>query len=155
MEKKRRKRKTAKQTAANRANGKKGGRPPFKLDTQQAKFFDTMCKAGAMERDIAEALGVDINTINALCKREFGMGFTEHRRQKLGAGRASLAAKNYNDIMSSKANECAALKIFYAKNWLGMSDRHDHGFPDGFHGVQVYLPDNGRGSPGGGNSSDE
>lgn len=115
-----RKTSTAKKTAAqaSRENGKLGGRPQRDLDAKETLFFETMCKSGAREVDIAEALRVDVKTLNAICKRRYGAGFSQVREQKKGVGRASLSAKQLD--LALKGN--VAMCIWLGKQWLDQKE---------------------------------
>lgn len=99
---------------AARENGTKGGRPRRQLDPQERDFFDAMCGAGALEADIAEVLKVDRKTLDTICKRDYGMGFSAYRQQKLGAGRAKLAAKQLQLALDGNVVMC----IWLGKQWL-------------------------------------
>lgn len=103
-----------KRAAASKRNGKKGGRPRRVLEMREQKFLEAMCSAGALKEDICEALGMDRNTIDAICKREFGLGFSAYRKQKKGKGRAMLCAKQLEVALRGNV----AMMIWLGKQWL-------------------------------------
>lgn len=110
---------------------KKMGRPPIVWDEDKWKMFDAMCACGALEEDIAEAIGVDRDTLTAICKRERGgLTFSAYRALKKSKGRISLAAKQLEVAMGGNI----AMLIWLGKQWLGQKEpKQDHGIgaPDG------------------------
>jgi len=116
-----------KKAKAARANGKRGGRPRRELNEQERKYFEAMCSAGVPAEDIAEALSIDCDTLAAICKRHYGMGFSVYREQKRGKGRAALAQKQFQVAMTGNPT----MLIWLGKQWLGQSDRHEVGGPGG------------------------
>src|SRR3990172_1880151 len=129
-----------KQLEANRKNAKSAGRPRWAMTEKEWTLFDAMCSAGALEIDIAEAFRVEWKTINAMLKRERMMDFSHYRKQKMGRGRANLAAVMYDAAMKGNTT----MQIFLSKKWLGMSDRQSVDTTVRTSNVVVYLPDNGR-----------
>lgn len=110
-----------KKAAAARENGKMGGRPRRELTGKERAFFDAMCAAGALEKDISEALAIDRDTLAAICKRDYGMGFSAYREQKRGKGRAALASKQLQVAMSGNPT----MLIWLGKQWLDQHDRRE------------------------------
>lgn len=112
------KRASTKKAAAARANGKKGGRPRRELDHVERDFLDAMCGAAALEEDIAQVLKIDRNTLNAICKRDYGVGFSAYRAQKMGMGRARLAAKQLEVALDGNV----VMLIWLGKQWLQQTE---------------------------------
>lgn len=103
---------------------KKGGRPKIVWGTEQWKMFDTFCAARDSQKDIAEAMAVDAKTIDAICEREKGMGFSGYCEQKRGYGRSLVAGKQLEVAMSGSV----AMLIWLGKQWLDQKEpKQDHG----------------------------
>lgn len=62
-------------------------------------------------------LDVTDKTLETWCKRTYKCGFSEIFRQKKESGKVSLRRSGFR-----MAQENASVHIFYAKNYLGMSD---------------------------------
>lgn len=92
----------------------RGGRPRIVWDEEKWRMFDAMCSCGALEIDIAEAIGCDRDTVNTICKREKGMTFSAYRTLKKSKGRVSLAAKQLEVAMSGNV----VMLIWLGKQWL-------------------------------------
>ncbi len=97
---------------------KKGGRPKLQWDVDQWRRFDTFCAARDVQDDIAEAMEADKKTIDALCKREKGMSFSEYCNQKRGYGRALIAGKQLEVALSGNI----AMLIWLGKQWLDQKE---------------------------------
>lgn len=118
-----------------------GGRPQFTLDKDNWRMFDTMCAAGALQGDIAEAFLTTVKTLDLMCKRKTKLSFSAYREQKKGRGRAALAAKQYELAMKGNVVMC----IWLGKQWLGQSDKTQlEAKVQASAPVTIYLPDNGR-----------
>lgn len=97
---------------------KKGGRPQKTWDELQWKQFDTFCAARVPKGDIAEAMATDAKTIEAICQRAKGIGFSEYLEQKKGYGKALLAGKQLEVAMSGNV----AMLIWLGKQWLDQKE---------------------------------
>jgi hypothetical protein len=89
-------------------------RPRKEIDQKQ---FEELCKIQCTEEEICAVLGVTDKTLNAWCKRTYKKGFSEISAEKRKGGRTSLRRAGFE-----LAKKNAAVHIFYAKNYLGMSD---------------------------------
>lgn len=92
----------------------KAGRPTIMLD-QIA--FEELLEALCTQQEIANYFGVGVSTINAWCRRIYAKTFM--------AVAASFRAKGITELRKSGvrlAQNNPAVHIFYAKNYLGMSD---------------------------------
>lgn len=90
----------------------------IKLTQKDWKFLEAMCKAGARREDICTALGFTDRSLNNILKREKGMCFKEYREKMRGAGKAFLAAKQFEMAMRGNTAMC----IWLGKQWLGQKD---------------------------------
>lgn len=97
---------------------KKGGRPQVQWDENEWKQFDIFCAARDSQADIAEAMEVDIKTIDAICKREKGMSFSAYSDQKRGYGRALIAGKQLEVAIGGNV----AMLIWLGKQWLDQKE---------------------------------
>ena len=95
--------------------GNPNGRPPVNI---KEKEFDSLCAMQCTEEEIAAFYGCTIDTINNWCKRTFGMTFSEIYPQKRARGKASLRRAGFK-----MAQTVPSVHIFYAKNFLGMTDK--------------------------------
>ena len=95
--------------------GNPNGRPPVNI---QEKEFNSLCAMQCTEEEIAAFCGCTIDTINNWCKRTFGCTFSEIYAQKRTLGKASLRRAGFKMAQTNPS-----VHIFYAKNFLGMTDK--------------------------------
>lgn len=100
---------------ARKPTGNPNGRPPVDI---KEKEFDSLCAMQCTEEEIAAFYGCTIDTINNWCKRTFGMTFSEVYPQKRALGKASLRRAGFKMAQTNPS-----VHIFYAKNFLGMTDK--------------------------------
>lgn len=100
---------------ARKPTGNPNGRPPVDI---KEKDFDSLCAMQCTEEEIAAFYGCTIDTINNWCKRTFGKTFSEIYPQKRALGKASLRRAGFK-----MAQNNPSVHIFYAKNYLGMTDK--------------------------------
>ena len=112
------KKSTAKKTATKKSSTtpkKKMGRPKKIIDKAQ---FEAMCGIQCTEEEICLILGITDDTLNRWCKETYdGQTFSEVFKQKRAMGKMSLRRAGFN-----LAKKSAPVHIFYAKNYLGMTD---------------------------------
>lgn len=113
--KKRGKKKSAKKKRKKKANG----RPRVMWTKPDWEKFDLMCRVGVRQVDIAEAFGIDRDTVAAMVRREKGVGFSAYKDQKAGHGRAHLLAKQMELAMAGDKT----MLIWLGKNLCGQSDK--------------------------------
>ena len=70
--------------------------------------------------ECASVLEIDYDTLNAILKREKGLGFSEYYKIKSGVGRASLRRRQFQ-----MAEKNPALAIWLGKQYLGQVDRQE------------------------------
>jgi len=99
---------------ARKPTGNPNGRPLTQIDRRQ---FEALCQIFCTKKEIAAVFGIDEDTLNAWCKREYGVTFSVIYEQKSEAGKISLRR-----MMIKQAERSAAVAIFLAKNHLGMKD---------------------------------
>lgn len=123
---------------------KKMGRPKKEIKQEQ---FEAMCQIQATHEEIQLVLGVSDKTLNAWCKRTYGRTFSDVFREKREVGKISLRRKQWK-----LADKSAAMAIFLGKQYLGQRDEKsleltgkDGGPVEIEGGIQIYIPDNGRG----------
>ena len=93
----------------------KMGRPKKEIDQKQ---FEKLCAMQCTELEIADFFDCSDETLNTWCKNTYGHTFLEVFRQKRTLGRASLRAAGFK-----MAQTVPSVHIFYAKNFLGMTDK--------------------------------
>lgn len=91
-------------------------KPYSKIDWDKV---DNMCAIQCTGEEIAGVLDIDYDTLQRACKREKGMGFAEHFKQKSGAGKMSLRRKQYSVAMDGNPT----MLVWLGKNWVGQSDK--------------------------------
>lgn len=94
---------------------KKMGRPKKEINKKQ---FESLCGIQCTLEEICDVLGVTDKTLNTWCKKEYGTTFSEVFRQKRSLGKASLRRSGFE-----MAKTVPSVHIFYAKNFLGMTDK--------------------------------
>lgn len=93
---------------------KRGGRPRKEIDK---KIFENLCGIQCTEAEILAVLEITDKTLNAWCKRTYGMGFSDIYKEKRNYGKMSLRRAQFR-----LAEKNAAMAIFLGKNILGQSD---------------------------------
>jgi hypothetical protein len=91
-------------------------RPLIEIDWDQV---DEMCRIHCTGEEQAAVLGIDYDTLNAACKREKGLGFSDYYAQKSSGGKMSLRRKQYTAAMDGNTT----MLVWLGKNWLGQSDQ--------------------------------
>ena len=95
----------------------KMGRPRKEIRQQD---FESLCAIQCTEEEICYFFDVTPKTLISWCKRTYGKTFSKIYPEKRGVGRISLRRAGFN---MAKTNP--TVHIFYAKNYLGMSDRKE------------------------------
>ena len=98
--------------------GNPNGRPPIPIDKKQ---FESLCGMLCTEEEIADFFGCSIDTVNRWCKNTYAQTFAEIYKQKRTLGKASLRRSGFK-----MAQTIPSVHIFYAKNFLGMTDKVEH-----------------------------
>ena len=93
----------------------KGGRPLKQISREQ---FENLCAIQCSLLEIANFFDVDNKTIEAWCRREYDMGFSEVFKIKRTKGFISLRHRQFQ-----LAEKNVAMSIFLGKNYLGQSDK--------------------------------
>lgn len=93
----------------------KMGRPKKVIDKNN---FESLCGMQCTLEEVCDFFGVTDKTLNSWCKREYGTTFSEVFRQKRNIGKISLRRHGFE-----LAKKVPSVHIFYAKNYLGMSDK--------------------------------
>ena len=91
------------------------GRPKKQIDK---KAFESLCGLQCTLEEICDFFGVTDKTIESWCKREYGCTFSVIFRQKRNLGKISLRRAGFE-----MAKKVPSVHMFYAKNYLGMTDR--------------------------------
>ena len=95
----------------------KTGRPKKEIDKKE---FEKLCALQCTKEDIADWFEVSEDTIDRFCKREYGISFAVVFKQKRAKGKVSLRKSGFDMARSNPT-----VHIFYAKNFLQMTDRQD------------------------------
>ena len=91
-------------------------RPRIEIDKKQ---FEKLCGLQCTKEDIAGFFDVSEDTIERFCKREYKESFAAVFSKKRRIGLVSLRKSGFD-----LARKNAAVHIFYAKNFLGMTDNY-------------------------------
>jgi len=116
----------------------KGGRPRKTIDWGT---FDKLCAFQCTGEEIAAWFGIDYDTLNNICKREMGAGFTECFEQKRSLGKVSLRRAQFQNAMGGNPT----MQIWLGKNWLGQTDQltleNQHSGTVGITEIALVAPD--------------
>lgn len=96
----------------------KGGRPRKEVDWHQV---DTMCEFHCTGEEQAAILGMHYDTLDARCREQHGVGFSEYFKQKSAGGKMSLRRKQFTAAMDGNTT----MLVWLGKNWLGQKDTAD------------------------------
>jgi hypothetical protein len=90
---------------------------------------DKLCGLQCTEEEVAQFLGVSVDTLARACKREYRMSFAEYFSQKRGLGRVSLRRAQWQ--AAQKGNP--TMLIWLGKQYLEQKDKasHEHSGPNG------------------------
>lgn len=91
------------------------GRPE---KTINKKTFEGLCAIQCTLSEICAVLDVTEKTLEAWCKKEYKMNFSQVFNQKREIGKVSLRRSGFQ-----MAQKNPAVHIFYCKNHLGMTDK--------------------------------
>ena len=91
------------------------GRPRLVIDWDQV---DKMCAIHCTGEEQAAILGVDYDTLNRACKRDFKKSFADYFRQKSSSGKMSLRRRQFTTAMDGNPT----MLIWLGKNWLNQND---------------------------------
>ena len=94
---------------------KKMGRPLKPIDKEQ---FEKLCAIQCTLEEIAGFFNCCEDTIEAWCKREYGVTFSEAYKKYSAKGKQSLRR-----IQFALAQKSAAMAIWLGKQYLGQTDR--------------------------------
>lgn len=90
-------------------------RPRKEIDQ---KTFEGLCGIQCTQEEICDFFDVTDKTLTTWCRRTYGESFSEVFSKKRGVGKISLRRAGFE-----MAKKNASVHIFYAKNFLGMTDR--------------------------------
>lgn len=90
-------------------------RPRKEIDK---KNFESLCAIQCTQEEICQFFDVTDKTLSSWCRRTYGKRFSEVFAIKRGYGRISLRRAGFE-----MAKKNPSVHIFYAKNFLGMTDR--------------------------------
>lgn len=100
---------------------KKGpGRPTFEIDVKE---FKKLCELHCTLEEMAGWYDVDVNTIEAWCKRTFKLNFSEAFKRYSGKGKISLRRSQWL-AATDKMN--VSMLIWLGKQYLGQKDTIEH-----------------------------
>ena len=80
--------------------------------------FDKLCAIQCTGEEIAAFFEIDYDTLNSICKREKGKGFSDYFAQKRQAGKISLRRRQFQAAQEANSTKM----VWLGKNWLGQQD---------------------------------
>lgn len=95
--------------------GNPNGRPRKVINQKQ---FEGLCHIQCTIEEVCAVLDVDESTLERWCKEVYGTTFAKVFKQKRDMGKMSLRRHGFE---MAKTNP--SVHIFYAKNFLGMTDK--------------------------------
>jgi transcriptional regulator with XRE-family HTH domain len=96
----------------------KGGRPKIEIDW---KILDELCRLQCTQEEIAEYMGISVDSLERIAKREKGESFAEYFNKRRKVGFVSIRRKQYQLAMQGNVT----MLIWLGKNWLGQVDKHE------------------------------
>lgn len=93
----------------------KVGRPTKTIDREQ---FEKLCALQCTKEEISDWFDVSEDTIERWCRKTYNTNFAVVFGKKRNLGKISLRRAGFK-----LAEKNAAVHIFYAKNFLGMTDK--------------------------------
>jgi hypothetical protein len=81
--------------------------------------FDKLCAIQCTGEEIAAFFEIDYDTLNSICKRERGKGFSDCFAQKRQSGKISLRRRQFQSALEGNPS----MMIWLGKNWLGQQDQ--------------------------------
>lgn len=103
---------------------KKRTGPPYKEISQRS--FENLCGLQCTQQEIANVLGVSVDTLERWCVREYGKKFAEVFNEKRAIGKVSLRRMQWK-----LAEKNTGMAIFLGKNYLNQRDEQDIEFKGG------------------------
>ena len=94
----------------------KRGPPATKLDWEQV---NAMCRILCTGEEISSILSIDYDTLNAACKRDHKMGFSDHYKKHSSGGKMSLRRAQMKNALEGNPT----LQIWLGKQHLGQTDK--------------------------------
>jgi len=93
-----------------------GGRPRKIIDWAKV---DEQLIYWATAKGICSKLGITDKTLEAACKRDHGISFSEYSEQKREIGKNYVRGKQFQVAMSGNVS----MLIWLGKQWLGQTDK--------------------------------
>lgn len=94
------------------------GRPPKEFDK---RIFESFCSLQCTEEDICHAFDTTDKTLNAWCRRTYGMGFSDAYKKYSIHGKISLRRAQYK-LGVEKLNP--TMLIWLGRQWLGQTENN-------------------------------
>jgi AraC-like DNA-binding protein len=94
----------------------KGGRPRIEIDWES---IDKLCGLQCTEEEIAQFLGISVDTLCRACQRKYNLSFAEYFGQKRGIGKVALRRAQWQVAQSGNP----ALLIWLGKQYLDQKDK--------------------------------
>jgi hypothetical protein len=91
------------------------GRPKVQVPWDEV---NNMCEIQCTGNEIAFCIGISLDALNAACKREHGIRFTDYIKIQSQGGKRSLRRKLWEMAM----NNNTTIALWLSKQYLGMSD---------------------------------
>jgi len=92
--------------------------------------LDKLLTMGAIGEECAGFFDIDYDTLNAIVKREKGVGFSDYQKKGSATFRISLRRLQYRSVYGEKdkagdyiVKPSVVMQIFLGKQYLGQSDK--------------------------------
>ena len=92
--------------------------------------LDKLLTIGAIGEECAGFFDIDYDTLNAIVKREKGVGFSDYQKKGSATFRISLRRLQYRSVYGEKdkagdyiVKPSVVMQIFLGKQYLGQSDK--------------------------------
>lgn len=97
---------------------KQMGRPRKEIDFQ---VFEGLCRAQCTEIEIAGIFDIDVDTLNARIKENYGETFSDVYKKKSVAGKISLRRLQFKSAEGGNVT----MQIWLGKQWLNQTDKQE------------------------------
>ena len=98
------------------------------------KTFEGLCKIQCTKSEVCAVFECDEKTITAWCQEQYGVGFSDIRKEKSEAGLAGLRRGQFK-----LADKNATMSIWLGKQYLGQKDKTEVDNNHTFAGASPIL----------------
>jgi len=109
-----------------------GGRPKKEIDFET---LDKLMRIQCTEEECASFFDIDVKTLKARIKEEYGVSFSQYFEQKSKKGKVSLRRKQWEVALSGNVT----MLIWLGKQYLGQTDKNE--LSGGTEPIKIIIED--------------